>query len=71
MSNMIYPNNFEQKIGFDQIRHILQGRCLSTLGKDKVEEMQFAQSHDEVKRRLDEVEEFVRIIQEESPSMIL
>ena len=62
---MIYPNNFEQKIGFDQIRHILQGRCLSTLGKDKVEEMQFAQSHDEVKRRLDEVEEFVRIIQEE------
>ena len=62
---MIYPNNFEQKIGFDQIRHILQGRCLSTLGKDKVEEMQFSQSHDEVKRRLDEVEEFVRIIQEE------
>ena len=65
MSNMIYPNNFEQKIGFDQIRHILQGRCLSTLGKDKVEEMQFSQSHDDVKRRLDEVEEFVRIIQEE------
>ncbi len=62
---MIYPNNFEQKIGFDQIRHILQERCLSTLGKDKVEEMQFSQSHDEVKRRLDEVEEFVRIIQEE------
>mgnify|MGYP003288294529 FL=1 len=62
---MIYPNNFEQKIGFDQIRHILQGRCLSTLGKDKVEEMQFSQSHDDVKRRLDEVEEFVRIIQEE------
>lgn len=65
MSNMIYPNNFEQKIGFDQIRHILQGRCLSTLGKDKVVEMQFSQSHDDVKRRLDEVEEFVRIIQEE------
>ena len=65
MSNMIYPNNFEQKIGFDQIRHILQGRCLSTLGKDKVEEMQFSQSHDDVKRRLDEVEEFARIIQEE------
>ena len=62
---MIYPSNFEQKIGFDQIRHILQGRCLSTLGKDKVEEMQFSPSHDEVKHRLEEVEEFVRIIQEE------
>ena len=62
---MIYPNNFEQKIGFDQIRHILSGRCLSTLGKDKVEEMQFSAQSDEVTRRLDEVNEFVHIIQEE------
>ena len=62
---MIYPNNFEQKIGFDQIRHLLSGRCLSTLGKDKVEEMQFSSESDEVTRRLDETAEFVRIIQEE------
>ena len=62
---MIYPNNFEQKIGFDQVRHIVSGRCLSTLGKDKVEEMQFSAESDEVIRRLDEVAEFVRIIQEE------
>ena len=62
---MIYPNNFEQKIGFDQIRHILRERCLSTLGKDCVEEMRFATIPDEVNRRLDEVVEFVRIIQEE------
>ena len=62
---MIYPNNFEQKIGFDQIRHILSGRCLSTLGKDRVEEMQFSTESDEVTRWIDETEEFVRIIQEE------
>ena len=62
---MIYPSNFEQKIGFDQIRHILQGRCLSSLGKDKVEEMQFSHIFNEVCRKLEEVEEFVRIIQEE------
>ena len=62
---MIYPNNFEQKIGFDQVRHIVSGRCLSTLGKDKVEEIQFSAESDEVTRRLDEVTEFVRIIQEE------
>ena len=62
---MIYPNNFEQKIGFDQIRHILRERCLSTLGKDKVEDMRFVTASDEVNRRLDEVTEFVRIIQEE------
>ena len=62
---MIYPNNFEQKIGFDQIRHILRERCLSTLGKDKVEEMHFSHTTEEVARQLDEVAEFVRIIQEE------
>lgn len=63
---MIYPSNFEQKIGFDQIRHILKERCLSTLGKDKVEEMQFSHIFGEVCRKLDEVEEFVHIIQEEN-----
>ena len=62
---MIYPSNFEQKIGFDQIRHILRERCLSTLGKDRVEGMCFATVPDEVNRQLDEVTEFVRIIQEE------
>ena len=62
---MIYPSNYEQKIGFDQIRHLLRGRCLSTLGKDKVEEMHFSHAADEVSRWLDEVEEFVHIIQEE------
>ena len=62
---MIYPNNFEQKIGFDQIRQILRERCLSTLGKDKVEEMGFSCAPSEVSSRLDEVAEFVRIIQEE------
>ena len=62
---MIYPSNFEQKIGFDQIRHILRERCLSTLGKDKVEEMQFSHIFGEVCRKLDEVEEFVHFIQEE------
>ena len=62
---MIYPNNFEQKIGFDHIRHILRERCLSTLGKDRVDGMHFATDPEEVNRLLDEVTEFVRIIQEE------
>ncbi|MBR5149120.1 MAG: Smr/MutS family protein [Bacteroidaceae bacterium] len=62
---MIYPNNFEQKIGFDHIRHILRERCLSTLGKDRVDDMHFATDPEEVNRLLDEVTEFVRIIQEE------
>ena len=62
---MIYPNNFEQKIGFDHIRQILSGRCLSTLGRDRVEEMKFSTASNEVTKWIDEVAEFVQIIQEE------
>ena len=39
---MIYPNNFEQKIEFNEIRALLNERCQSTLGKEKVAEMQFS-----------------------------
>lgn len=62
---MIYPHNFEQKIGFDQIRQLLNDKCLSTLGKERVEEMTFSDQFDEVKERLNQVTEFIRIIQEE------
>ncbi len=40
---MIYPQNFEQKIGFDQIRHLLKEKCLSTLGEERVDEMNFSE----------------------------
>ncbi|MDR3118374.1 MAG: Smr/MutS family protein [Mediterranea sp.] len=62
---MIYPHNFEQKIGFDQIRQLLINKCLSTLGKERVTEMSFSGQFDEVQERLNQVTEFVRIIQEE------
>ena len=62
---MIYPHNFEQKIGFDQIRQLLKGKCLSTLGEERVDEMTFSDNYDEINRRLEQVVEFVRITQEE------
>ena len=62
---MIYPLNFEQKIGFDQIRHLLKEKCLSTLGQERVEEMAFSESFPNINRRLEEITEFIRIIQEE------
>ena len=62
---MIYPQNFEQKIGFDQIRHLLKEKCLSTLGEERIDEMTFSESYEDINQRLEEVAEFVRIIQEE------
>ena len=62
---MIYPQNFEQKIGFDQIRQLLRDKCLSTLGEERVTDMAFSDRFGEVEERLDQVSEFLRIVQEE------
>lgn len=62
---MIYPQNFEQKIGFDQIRQLLKEKCLSTLGEERVNEMAFTDRFNEVNERLEQTDEFIRILQEE------
>ena len=62
---MIYPQNFEQKTGFDQIRRILSEKCLSPLGEERVTEMTFSSDYETVNRSLTQTEEFVRILREE------
>ena len=62
---MIYPQNFEPKVGFDQIRQLLKEKCLSTLGEERVADMAFSDRFGEVEERLEQVTEFLRIIREE------
>ena len=62
---MIYPNNFETKVGFNEIRLLLKGHCLSPLGKEQVDEMKFSTRKEEVTEWLEQVREFRRL-QEES-----
>ena len=62
---MIYPQNFEQKIGFDQIRTLVKGKCLSPLGEERVDDMLFSNVFGEIEERLDLVAEFVRLLQTE------
>ncbi|EGK00675.1 endonuclease MutS2 [Dysgonomonas gadei] len=62
---MIYPENFESKIGFDKIRQLLMARCLSPLGEEKVENMAFSSDYTFITESLSQTEEFMRITQEE------
>lgn len=62
---MIYPDNFELKIGFDKIRQLLAAKCLSSLGEEKVDEMVFSNVYISVIEYLSQTDEFIRIIQEE------
>jgi len=55
---MIYPNNYEQKIGFTEIRCLLKEHCLSSLGREKVDEMSFSADVSMVKELLEQVREY-------------
>ena len=61
---MIYPSNFEHKLGFDEIRRLLKERCLSTLGKEKVDEMAFSTDCDAINEWQTQVREFRRLKEE-------
>ena len=61
---MIYPDNFERKVGFDEIRTLLKGHCLSTLGKEKVDEIAFSDDYELLSEQLMQVREFRRLQQE-------
>ena len=62
---MIYPNTYEQKIGFDQIRERLAALCLCTLGEGLVRELTFSVNFDDIRRQVKQTMEFVHILQEE------
>ena len=58
---MIYPKNFEQKIGFDEIRQLLKGYCLSTLGKEKVNDLAYSDDATLVNEWMEQIREFRRM----------
>lgn len=62
---MIYPDNFEDKVGFSSIRKMLWDGCLCQLGRDKVDSMQISTDYNEVMRLVTQVSEFVRVLKEE------
>ena len=62
---MIYPKTFEHKIGFDEIRTLLRERCLSTLGKEKIDDMSVSTNPTIINEWLQQVKEF-RLLQEQA-----
>ncbi len=62
---MIYPQNFETRIEFDAIRRMLKEQCLCPLGRERVDEMQFLTDYGAIETRLNEVVEFMLMMQVE------
>jgi DNA mismatch repair protein MutS2 len=60
---VIFPSNFETKIGFDLIREKIKDQCLFELGKHKVAGMNFSTRYDEILLNLSLTSEFRLICQ--------
>lgn len=60
---MIYPDDFEQKLSFDQIRARLKSLCLSVSGEAWVERMRFSTNADFIRVLLKQNLEFKQILE--------
>ena len=63
---MIYPANFESKIGFDRIRALVAERCNTQAAVAKLDEHRFSSRHAEVERRIASADEMRTIVMMES-----
>ena len=68
---MFYPNNFEQKIGFDKIRMLIKQQCVSVQGAERTDAMQISENYDRVQQQLSETNELLRILTEEEDAFPL
>ncbi|MDR3308905.1 MAG: endonuclease MutS2 [Tannerella sp.] len=61
-----YPHNFEEKIGFDKIKQLVNDKCLSELGREKVSSIAFSADISMIRELLSQTDEFLHILQDEN-----
>ncbi|MCL2133791.1 MAG: endonuclease MutS2, partial [Bacteroidales bacterium] len=68
---MIYPSNFEQKVGFDRIRERVSGLCSTVLGRKKVQSATFLADIGELEALLSQTQEMrtILLIEEAFPDI--
>ncbi|MDD4199233.1 MAG: endonuclease MutS2 [Paludibacter sp.] len=66
---MLYPSDFEHKTDFSAIRLILKEKCISTLGKEKVDEITFSADYGQVIRQISQTDEMLRLMQEATEAL--
>jgi DNA mismatch repair protein MutS2 len=59
---VIFPENFEKKIGFDAIRQLLKTHCLCNLGEKYVDGIEFRQDVSIIEKLLEQTDEFRQIL---------
>lgn len=63
----IYPENLEQKIGFDAVRRTLESLCSGEASRRHVRQMRFATSFKMVRNRLEETKQMLDVMTGDDP----
>lgn len=68
---MIYPNNFEHKISFNEVRELLKSHCQSNMGRERVDQITFLTRAEDINKQQLHTQEFIRLMEteEEVPQM--
>src|SRR3546814_1490884 len=64
---MLYPENIADKLGFTEVRRLLASYCLSPMGRERVEKMQFVTRAALLNRLLQQTAEFKQLLEDDSP----
>ena len=59
---MIYPNTFEEKVGFDRIRQLTERYCATELAKEKLHAVKLSTNYEWITREICLVEELRQIL---------
>jgi DNA mismatch repair protein MutS2 len=59
---MLYPQNIENKLGFDKIRDLLKSECVSSLGIGFVDKIRWSDDQQTIEKMLAQTEEFRQIL---------
>lgn len=67
---MLYPDNCQERLGFNEVRQMVHQHCLSTMGQALVNKMQVMTKHDQINRFLRQTHEFKSILENQEPLQI-
>ncbi|MEE1944619.1 endonuclease MutS2 [Pedobacter sp. KR3-3] len=67
---MLYPDNCQERLGFNEVRQMVHQHCLSTMGQALVSKMQVITKHDQINKFLRQTHEFKSILENQEPLQI-
>lgn len=67
---MIFPQNAVDKLGFTEIKEYIKEKCLSESARDLVDRIQPQRKREEIKRFLNQTEEYKNLILHDAPLVI-